>query len=134
MANKFNKSTVTISKGSKESTPLFLGGSKIRTLGLPVDENGSVNFSGSALSFFGTYDGPHWFSLNDVTGKTLVVSTRVQQNYITAPSALASAPAMVPLSLPNAALFEGVLTVILISNVIESADRSIDVYTEGSNL
>jgi hypothetical protein len=130
MTNQFYKTVVRIPKGSKESEPLYLGGSRIRALGLPIDKTGIVVLSGSFLSIYGTYDGFSWFSINDVTGKTFMVSTRVQQNYIAAPSALEAAPAILPLSLPNAELFLGIQTIILVSNIAEAEDRLINVFYE----
>jgi hypothetical protein len=130
MAKEFYKTTVRITKGSKESEPLYLGGSRVRAVGIPTDQAGQVNISGSLLSFYGTYDGFQWFSVNDVTGKSLLVPTRVQQNYLAAPSALPAADAILPLSLPNAELFSGIQTIILVSNIAEVEDRLINVFYE----
>jgi hypothetical protein len=123
-SKEFYSGKVTILKKETVSSPQYLGGLKIKALGLPVD------MSGSTLSFFGTYDGYHWFSINSPQGKTFTIPTRIEQKYTTKPGALSAGEAMLPLSPENSAIFEGIMTVELVGDVPESEDRQITIYYE----
>lgn len=130
-ATKFFKKTATLTKGGAEAQSIFTGGAKIRSLGLPTRDDGSIDLNSTNLTFEASYDGAHWFTLNDFTGTPLTISTRVTQKVVSNVG-LDTAPAVLPIREP--VLFEGIVMIRPVGNRPEDADRLIDFYHEISDL
>lgn len=130
---EFSKQTTLIGKGLNEAKPVFTGGSRLRFIGLPTNENGGVALDSQFFTFKGSITGTDWFTINDLTGKPLVVITRISQGVITAPGALKAGPAMLPLGDSIGSLFEGIQVIIPMVNLPETQDRNIEIYFERSN-
>jgi hypothetical protein len=122
---KFIKVTSVIRKGEKEGLPVYTHGQTVKVLGLPTGKTGAIALNGSSLSFEGSYDGTAFSTVNDFAGKQLVIPAKADQRVIPQ-NGLVPAPAQLPIREP--VLFDGLLVVRPVSDVIQTEDRTIDIY------
>lgn len=83
-------------KGGVESDPLFTKGGKPAFIGFPTSPDGAIALSSSQLTVEGSFDGTHWFTVNDFTGVPVKIMVRAAQEVIPAPSSVETSPAILP--------------------------------------
>lgn len=126
MKTKFYKISSVIRKGENQGVPIYSEGAPVRFLGLPVTENGQPAMGGT-MSFEGSFDGTHWFTINDSGGNRLNISPRALQQVIPE-NGLKPAPAILPIS--NSSLFQGIQMIRPVINAAAVEEQTIDFYLD----